>query len=115
MISKPFLFMKFKLKLPSLMTKSRRKKSLNSSGDSVEEYVDISWRYTNKQPRSEHQSFSEALSTLPWYDVMDSWMATVDLNPCNDSQCTSSCGLQDEENHEYACVVSSNQSLIECH
>ena len=108
MITKPLLFLKFKLRISNIM--KQRKKSLNSEGEDFEEYVDVSWKYTDKQPRTAHENFSKALSTLPWYDVMDAWMAGVDLNPCDNSQCDCSCD-QNDDSH-YACVESNN-TLIE--
>ena len=83
MPSKSILKYRLKLKLSSLLKYSKK---LKQTEDDLEEYVDFSWKFTTKQA-TKHESLTAALATLPAYDVVDTWMSSLDLNPCDQSQC----------------------------
>ena len=111
MMNKKF-YLKLKLRLPTLL---KHKKKLKSVDADLDEYVDVSWKYCTKT-LTPHESLTAALATLPHYDVMESWLAGCDNNPCDQSQCDMKCDVVDEHDGEagYACVES-QLSCIESH
>ena len=101
MLKKSFVFYKLKLKFQAFI---KQKRKLSSVSDDLEEYVDFSWQFTTKPP-TKHERLTMALATLPEHDVMEAWLASLDLNPCDQSQCASSaCDQHEDEDSQYACV-----------
>ena len=92
---------RLKLKLSALLKYSKKLKPVE---DDLEEYVDFSWKFATKQV-TKHESLTAALATLPAYDVVDTWMSSLDLNPCDQSQCQCDCD-QVADDSQYAAVES---------
>ena len=119
MITKPFVFLRLKLKLSSFM-KHKSKKKIVDIEDDTEEYVDLSWRFstdtrTKTREMTRGERFAQLLTTLPHYDLLATWLDTCDPAPCDVSQCYS-CHVSDEreDSHHYA-SVETNLSLIQSH
>ena len=115
MITKPFVFLRLKLKLSSFMKHKSKKKIVDT-----EEYADLSWRFstetrTKTREMTRGERFAQLLTTLPHYDLLATWLDTCDPAPCDVSQCYS-CHVSDEreDSHHYACVET-NLSLIQSH
>ena len=120
-ITKPFVFLvflRFKMKLSSVMKHKSKKKADDGEGD-TEEYVDLSWRYSqDTQPPAQvtgGERLAQLLTSLPHYDLLATWLDTCDPAPCDVSQCFS-CHVSDaeEDSHHYA-SVETNLSLIQSH
>ena len=119
-ITKPFVFLRLKMKLASLMKHKSKKNKADDGEDDMREYVDLSWRFSHQdchQARevSPGERLAQLLTTLPHYDLLTTWLDTCDPAPCDVSLCCS-CHVSDteEDSHHYACVES-NLSLIQSH
>ena len=82
-ITKPFVFLRLKMKLASLM-KHKSKKRTDDGCEDMREYVDLSWRFSHQpghQPGltrevTPGERLGQLLTTLPHYDLLDTWLDT---------------------------------------
>ena len=122
-ITKPFVFLRLKMKLASLM-KHKSKKRTDDGCEDMREYVDLSWRFSHQpghQPGltrevTPGERLGQLLTTLPHYDLLATWLDTCDPAPCDVTMCCS-CHVSDpeeEDSHHYA-SVEANLSLIQSH
>ena len=121
-ITKPFVFLRLKMKLASLM-KHKSKKRTDDGCEDMREYVDLSWRFSHQpghQPGltrevTPGERLTQLLTTLPHYDLLATWLDTCDPAPCDVTMCCS-CHVSDpeEDSHHYA-SVEANLSLVQSH
>ena len=120
-LTKPFVFLRLKMKLASLLRHKSKRRRTDDGADDMREYVDLSWRFsqdTGSQVNRDitgGERLTQLLTTLPHYDLLATWLDTCDPSPCDVSQC-GGCHVSDEEEdcHHYASVEAS-LSLVQSH